>query len=403
MKEEAVSRLRYRTPQFVLGIIALASASGALRPVVAQPSREIADLQVRVGLLDQRVKLMEPVPGQLQATIKTFGEVLAKHDQRIQTLEQRVQTLDQRLQSLSKEIAKNGKNDVADKDPKPLTVRAPFAVVDNGGRTILRVDNDTEGPTLTVSSNASRAEITATHLDIRGSGELGGGVALGRGKSGNGFYLLVDKSGADAATLGYQQGESRLAFKMYANQKPVVDLGDNERDPGSGSLRLGNGRGDFVAELGANQRKEMSLRIRGSSNQVVAGLGVNPGGDGGGALKISDRNGAIVASVETKSGTGHVNVFASDGTARANMGAESDGRGFVRIGTSQNVEAASLTIDPASGGGVLQTKNNTGIGATVGTKMGRGGQMLGDLCVNSSKQKGTCFSTLAAKALIIYF
>jgi hypothetical protein len=189
---------------------------------------------------------------------------------------------------------------------------------------------------------------------------------------------------------------------MSSNNKVMVEVGENEKDPGSGSLRLGNGQGTFTGELGTNAKKEMALRIRNRNNQMITGLGVDPDGGGGGALKLANEKGVILASVVAKPQAGHVNIFGEDGKARANMGAEPDGRGFVRIGTPENGEAASLTVSTTTGGGVLQVKDKAGIGATLGAKAGNSGN-FGDVCVNSYKQKMMCISIIAAKSILPYY
>jgi hypothetical protein len=83
------------------------------------------------------------------------------------------------------------------------------------------------------------------------------------------------------------------------------------------------------------------------------------------------------------------------------MGAGPDGRGFVRVGVPQNMEAVSLTVGPITGGGVLQVKDKAGVGVTIGPRQANAGA-VGDMCVNSARQKGICFSMLAAKSMMPY-
>jgi hypothetical protein len=378
-------------------LLVLAASTGSWRAAGAQ-----GDVDIRLKFLEDRLFKNETTTNVLLEQVKNLTATAAKHEQRIQTLEQRVE-------ALSKQIANNDKKDDdkkddGKKDPQPLRVRAPFEVVDNNDRAIMRVVNGKDGPSLTLLANASKTEIRAGQIDVRGgAGGDRGGIQLGVGTSGNGFYVAFDKSGGAVASLGFLQGENRLALRLFANSKVMAELGENDLDLGSGALKLGNGRGAFTAELSTNPQNDMALRIRSNSNQVVAGLGVDPDGDGGGALKLANKSGNILASAVAKASAGHVTVFGTDGKARANIGAEPDGRGFVRVGTADNLEAASLTVVPETGGGVLQTKDKAGIGVSVGTKRGQGGLVLGDLCATSSKQKSTCFSTLAAKNLIFYF
>ena len=339
-----------------------------------------------------------------QSSVDGLNARIAALESRLKLLEDRVKKLEDKPDVADQPVGEKVPKEILGNFPKNLKVRAPFTVVDDRDRPLVRIEVNEDAPLLTMMGGSKgHVEFTPNHLSIQRSEASQGGIRFGVGDSGKGFLLLRDNEGGDAVTLGYLQTDNRLSFKMYANNNVMVELGENANDLGSGSLKLGNGRGNFSAELGTNPRNEMALRIRGGSTAVVAGLGVNPGGDGGGALKIADRTGKILASVETKEATGHVNVFGTDGKARANMGAEADGRGFVRIGASENLEAASLTVDPATSGGQLHTRSSSGIGATVGTKMGPTGLVLGDLCVNSSRQKGTCFSAVAIKSLLVYF
>jgi len=381
---EAVIRSRS-----IVRLIVLAVVAGTPRPSAAQA--ELSVLEGRLSLLENR----------FQSTVLANHEPrLANALQRIEELEKRVLTLEQRLAALAREI---GKGSIVP-DTTPLTVRAPFVVVDERGQPVLRVESTAQGPTLTMLGRDSRrAFLSSSSLLINSGTGSPGGVRVGVGTRGHGFLFLVRQGGATAADVGFDQTTERLGFRLYANNQIAAELAVEKSGAGSGSLRLGDGKGKFPAELAANARNEMALKLRGASGEVVAGLGVNPNGGGGGALQIADRTGAVLASVESKGGAGHVNVFGSDGNARANMGSEPDGRGFLRIGSSKNVEAASLSVSPTTGSGLLQTKNEAGIGVTIGTNVGEGGRLLGDLCVNSTLQKGTCFSALAKKNFIIYY
>src|SRR4029078_6261119 len=128
------------------------------------------------------------------------------------------------------------KKDDGKKDPQPLRVRAPFEVVDNNDRAIMRVVNGKDGPTLTMVATASETEIRAGQIDVRGgAGGDRGGIQLGVGTSGNGFYVSFDKAGGAVASLGFLQGENRLALKLFANNKVMAELGENDRDLGSGA------------------------------------------------------------------------------------------------------------------------------------------------------------------------
>jgi uncharacterized coiled-coil protein SlyX len=359
-------------------------------------------VEERVGRLESRVINLETQSTAFLSAIRDLSRVTVKHEERIQALEQRLQALDQRVQALSKQIAENNKPDVDDKNPKTLTVRAPFVVVDGQGKEMMRVGQGEAGPTLTmVGTNSATARLTTHDLIIRTTATDAGGVRVGVGLRGNGHLFLIRKGGEVAADIGFDQATERLGLRFYNNKQITAEIGVADAAPGAGFLQLGNGHGNTTAEIGANTKNEMSLKVRSNTGQVVAGLGVSPDGDGGGAIKLANGKGAILASMIAAPEAGHVNVFGVDGKARANMGAEPDGRGFLRIGSDKNVEAASLTVTPM-GSGFLQTKDPQGVGAVLGTTS-KDGSAFGDLCLRSSKQKELCFSMLAVKNLIKYW
>jgi hypothetical protein len=384
-------------------VLLVAMTSMMPRAIDAQPEARVeVRLQAQINVLDKRVLDLESERDVNRGTIKTLTTVQLAQQERIKSLEARVQTLDQRLQQLTKQLAENSKPDVDDKNPKPLTVRAPLVVVDAQGKQMMHVDQGPLGPTLTMfGTNGTSALLSGHDLIIRTGTSDPSGVRIGVGARGNGHVFLTRKGGETAADIGFDQTTERLGLRFYNNRQIAAEIGVAQAAPGAGFLQLGNGSGTTTAEIGTNTKNEMSLKVRSNTGQVVAGLGVNPDGGGGGAIKLANGKGDILASMIAAQEAGHVNVFGVDGKARANMGAEPDGRGFLRIASDKNEEAASLTID-ATGGGALQVRDPKGIGAVLSPRL-KSGVTFGDFCVQSSKQKGLCFSQLAAKNIMPYF
>ena len=87
----------------------------------------------------------------------------------------------------------------------------------------------------------------------------------------------------------------------------------------------------------------MALRIFNDGVQV-AGIGIDPEHANGGAVKIGDSAGTIVASMTSLAkGEGSVAVFGPSGKSVASLGIQDNGRGFVAVWNAADAPGTPLT------------------------------------------------------------
>jgi hypothetical protein len=234
------------------------------------------------------------------------------------------------------------------------------------------------------------------------SGSNSGAVSV-LGEEGQGYAELSIADDIGVVVIGSSPAHPPLGYFGSANAvNKLPGVGEKSVQREGVALRLQEEDGTAVAELSnspAGEDAGMSLKIRSKEGKVVAGLGLNPDGGGGGALKIADSKGVVLASMVATQKAGSVNVFESaGGTAVADMGAEDDGRGFVRVGSTKQSEAASLSVGTANGG-IVQVRNPAGFGVILGIS---GENPKGDICAVGKKGQ-VCFSTLCAKNFMPYW
>ena len=278
---------------------------------------------------------------------------------------------------------------------KVTRVQAPFEVLDDNGKPILRVVADGKFRGVYALNARARPVALFGESAASGSGTLG---VMNEASQGYAALDVADDIGM--VTIGTTIGGPPLGFFGSAgiiSKGPAV--GEQAKPREGIAFRIQEANGTAVAELSNNAGKGggMSLKIRTSEGKVVAGLGMSPGGSRGGALHIANGDAEILASV-TADPAGSVNIFERGGKAVANMGAEADGRGFVRVGTRRDQEAASITATEAKGG-FIQARHPNGMGVEIGTKTGT--QTHGDVC--ASGKKVFCLSTAAAKTITPYW
>jgi hypothetical protein len=260
-------------------------------------------------------------------------------------------------------------NGIAQAPAKPQSVKAPFVVVDSGGKSIFRVaeeGNAVKGP-LTVVDGSSKPimEVGAKglrrlHLYDSAGADV---VSLGETKGGDGATVLVTR-GNNAVGLQTESGDKMGGFFYMQNGKVTSRLGEvglmvfgkegkkatevwakgvavydqNEKrivrfgaDPKSefGSLVLGK---DGKALVGLVVEKDAGLVVlRDSSNQsivelgepgvqvfnkgkAVARLGTSPSGKGSGYLSLGNPGGdTIVEGGMLPEGDGVVRAYPLSG------------------------------------------------------------------------------------------
>lgn len=171
-------------------------------------------------------------------------------DTRVKKLEQRLATLEKRPETGKPENA--GKQPPGD-DDEPLTVRAPFVVLDEGGRTIFRVDiapGQDRARIMVGNPIGARAEIGPNAYDgasmvlYDSANTMRAGVSGGKVES----HLLLrgPKTGVelDADSIG---GNLTL-FNSAGLGSARLTIGKG----GSGNFTLGNAAGATVVQAGAN-------------------------------------------------------------------------------------------------------------------------------------------------------
>jgi hypothetical protein len=282
---------------------------------------------------------------------------------------------------------------------KTTQLQAPFEVVDGNGKPILRVVDGEKKfrGLLAMGSQGTPVGSIGEH-----SGSNSGAVSV-LGEEGQGYAELSIADDIGVVVIGSSPAHPPLGYFGSANAvNKLPGVGEKSVQREGVALRLQEEDGTAVAELSnspAGEDAGMSLKIRSKEGKVVAGLGVNPDAGGGGALKIADSKGVVLASMVATQKAGSVNVFESaGGTAVADMGAEDDGRGFVRVGSTKQSEAASLSVGTANGG-IVQVRNPTGFGVILGIS---GENPKGDICAVGKKGQ-VCFSTLCAKNFMPYW
>ncbi len=284
---------------------------------------------------------------------------------------------------------------------KTTKLQAPFEVVDGNGKPILRVVDGEKKfrGLLAMGSRGTPVVLIGEHS------ESNSGAVSVLGDEGQGYAELSIGDDIGAVVIGSSQARPPLGYFGSANAvNKLPGVGEESVRREGVALRLQEEDGTAVAELSnspaaGDKGAGMSLKIRNKEGKVVAGLGVNPDGGGGGALKIGDSKGVVLASMVATQKAGRVNVFESaGGTAVADMGAEDDGRGFVRVSSTKQGEAASLSVGTANGG-IVQVRNPAGFGVILGIS---GENPKGDICAVGKKGQ-VCFSTLCAKNFMPYW
>jgi hypothetical protein len=198
-------------------------------------------LGLLLGLFCQQIHAASEPLDLSEFEIQELRGQLAEHLFKIVALEVQVKELQEDKGAMEKIIGQHTselaalRNDVNALKAKPgetptLTLKAPFVVIGNGGRELLRVNDDASGarlaaPFRVTSNNQPRLEVSSTGFNARGifrvdkeaGGEAariaptadgnvtftvgersGGGISAGVGSSGNG-YLVLKAAGGKAA------------------------------------------------------------------------------------------------------------------------------------------------------------------------------------------------------------
>ncbi len=217
--------------------------------------------------------------------------------------------------------------------PQVLTVKAPFQVVDAGGKVILRAEVRAGKPELTIGDLAS------------------GGTTLGVGASGAGFVQVRTSAGNDGVALGQYKGAKMgvsllrpdgqtLAGRLSLDASDLGRLQVGTPEDGKGGVDVGVG-----SESGAG-----FVMVHTPAGKDAVALGIYRSGPMGVSVFGPDGQ-AIEASLATGQKGGSVKVMNATGVGVAALLAGDTGGGLALTGPAGGKSAVSLSVD-ASGGKV---------------------------------------------------
>jgi hypothetical protein len=260
-----------RVPVFVIAIgcatlMATPIAAGDSQGITAQattvktdPAREIAALRQQVQALEKRVAELEK--GDLEVSKEDDAG-----DAREKKLEQRLAQLEKAQESAKGDGTARNQQEHADGNA-PMTVRAPFVVQDDAGRTIFRVD---------IAPNASRARIMVGN-------PIGARAEIGPSEFDGAVVGLFDSTNTLRVALVARQAEAEL--QLRGSKTLGVQL---KSDDVGGDLHLFNaaGLGNARLTIGKGGAGSFTLGDAGGATVVSAGtlsngIGIIKAGPGG--------------------------------------------------------------------------------------------------------------------------
>ena len=241
--------------------------------------------------------------------------------------------------------------------PEPLTVKAPFVVLDAAGRPLVSVgEGDDGGRGVYVNNNTGEpvAGLFVAHETGQVRVAAQGGTAAGSATmwvtedglprialEGVGGAQLVDlgvadnkqtqlnvynRAGENIARVGEQANGAGMLMASSADGSATSTLGVN--DAGQAGLRIKAG-GRVLAELGAAEKGNMRLKIWGAQGAPVAMIGSSADGSGG-AMVVNGGDGKPRGSLAVADGGGQLFVWGAGSTALAQVGVDG-GRGTLRV------------------------------------------------------------------------
>ena len=211
--------------------------------------------------------------------------------------------------------------------PEVLTVKAPFQVVDAGGRVVMKVEVNDGRPRLTVGDPAS------------------GGSALGVGASGAGFAVVRTATGTDGVALGAYRGEPIGVRVIGPDGKNVEGaLALSKIDQGSLTLGMPDKGG---MQLGTGKSGTGFMVLRRQSGEPGISMGLLDGRPL--AVSIFGENAKELVTLETSQKGGSMKVSTSAGVPVAAVFAGEDGRGIALTGAAGGSSAVSLRVEPEGG------------------------------------------------------
>lgn len=274
---------------------------------------------------------------------------LDRVDNELAQMKRQLSTAKADIEMLKNEVAKLKSRDPAKPaDGQPLTVRAPFAVKDAGGRVVFQVDvpADRGLPRALVGDPAG------AHVEMGPS--LGGSAAL----------ALFDASRSLLVTL---VGDAKGSYLRLRDDEQAASLGNIENIGTGLFLRKGSQQ---VADLSADKAGAGTVSIFGASGKVAASLSSIPEG---GTLKTFNREQKPVAAVFAASDGGHVALTGPLGGKTAVQLSVTPTGGKVRVFPAEGGKArAELIADGESGAMTVFNASGTSAAVVESGKSGAG-------------------------------
>ena len=288
------------------------TAQATVKP--SDPARDIVTLRQQVLALEKRVAELEK-----EELEKFKGDDVAE-DAAAKKLEQRLATLEG-AQQTAKNDGKTGTKPDAAGDDDPLTVRAPFVVLDKGGRTIFRVDTVDDRPIAVVGNPLGAQAVLGIDPAGNGSVRLFDAKRIPTvwlsAKAEGGDLVLTGKGFKDAVTLSIDRGGAGLVKVFSAAGRAMTALSSNasggqvlvaDGQSGKNTVTLSSsaegGMVSVYAPEGGNPRAMMvadgisgSINVFNSSG--IAAAAIESGSGGAGRLIITDTSGAIMVEAGT--------------------------------------------------------------------------------------------------------
>jgi hypothetical protein len=266
-----------------------------------------------------------------------------------------------------------------DKLAQPLTVKAPFQVLDPTGKVIVRADFQNGQPLFTVGGTTASGGVALGVGTVSGAGfvsvstqdgQVGTQVGQFRG-AGMGVHILGPDGQTVEATLGLHGTTGKGRLTIGDASKGGATLGQGTLGGGFASVRRADGKlGISLGQLdgrpmgvdvfGESGKELVSMRTdsKGGTVRVMTPAGVAvaallAGENGGGVALTGPSGGKSAVSIGVEPSGGKVRVFpAGGGPAQAELTAEVSG-GAVTLYNSSGTPSALLSTG-ANGAGALE-------------------------------------------------
>jgi hypothetical protein len=243
--------------------------------------------------------------------------------------------------------------------PQPLTVRAPFTVLDDAGRPVVTVEAGEERG-LSVFTGDTKIGFLGKMDAVAGLEvwDRGGRLVaqLGAGPSNEGFSGLKVFNAAEEEVAGVMTSRDEGGLIGATNQSHSEQVQLKVNDDAAGFMYIKAGKP--VINLGRAEKGNLALRVR-ANDQIVAGIGDAADGSGG-ALLLRDPTGTLAVKAAIASGQGGQVVVYGSGGAEAGIAAKGTvGSAFAgpieapvaKMGQSETTAGAGVLDLEAPGGG----------------------------------------------------